>query len=143
MLELTTKQKGNITEVECILAFIKAGYKVSIPYGEDCKYDLILDINNKLYRIQCKASKGLLDPDDGFKFKCRSTKITNHGVKTHLYNQSEIDYFATVYRGQCYLIPVNECDNEKTLRYRYPINGQKKGIYLAEKYKFEEIIKYL
>ena len=44
MAELTTKQKGNITEIQCLLAFISQGYKVSIPYGEDCRYDLVLDI---------------------------------------------------------------------------------------------------
>lgn len=141
MVELTTKQKGNITEMECILAFMKAGYKVSIPYGEDCKYDLVVDINNKLYRIQCKTSHALTNPEDGFKFKTKSVVITTHGVKENHYELNEIDYFATVYEGNCYLVPVGEASHEKTLRFRYPINGQKKGISLAEDYKMKNIIK--
>ena len=141
MVELTTKQKGNITEMECILAFMKAGYKVSIPYGEDCRYDLVIDIANRLYRIQCKTSHALDNPEDGFKFKTKSVVITTHGAKESRYTKQEIDYFATVYEGQCYLVPVDDCGQEKVLRYRYPANGQKKGIALADNYKMETVIK--
>ena len=45
-----------------------------------------------------------------------------------------------MYEGQCYLIPVGECGYEKTLRFRYPANGQKKNISLAVDYTLEEII---
>ena len=141
MAELTTKQKGNITEIQCLLAFISQGYKVSIPYGEDCRYDLVLDIKNKLYRIQCKTSHALENPEDGFKFKTRSIVITTHGVKSSTYSNEEIDFFATMYEDKCYLVPVEECGNEKTLRFRYPANGQKKGISLAVNYELREIIK--
>lgn len=140
MSELTTKQKGNITELECLLSFVKEGYKVSIPYGEDCRYDLVVDINNKLYRVQCKTSHALTNPEDGFKFKSQSVVITTHGTKQSRYSEAEIDFFATVYEGQCYLVPVTECASEKTLRFRYPANGQKKGISLAENYTLEKMI---
>ena len=140
MSELTTKQKGNITELECLLSFVKEGYKVSIPYGEDCRYDLVVDINNKLYRVQCKTSHVLTNPEDGFKFKSQSVVITTHGTKQSTYSEQEIDYFATMYEGQCYLIPVGECGHEKTLRFRYPTNGQKKGISLAENYTLQKMI---
>ena len=140
MSELTTKQKGNITELECLLSFVKEGYKVSIPYGEDCRYDLVVDINNKLYRVQCKTSHALTNPEDGFKFKSQSVVITTHGTKQSTYSEQEIDYFATMYEGQCYLIPVSECGHEKTLRFRYPANGQKKGISLAENYTLQKMI---
>lgn len=141
MAELTTKQKGNVTEMECILAFMKAGYKVSIPYGEDCRYDLVVDVNNHLYRVQCKTSGALKNPEDGFRIKTKSVVITAHGIKETVYNKAEIDFFATVYEGNCYLVPVEECGYEKTLRYRYPANGQKKGISLAKDYLMEDMIK--
>ena len=32
-------------------AFLEAGYNVSIPYGDSCRYDLIVDINGKLIRV--------------------------------------------------------------------------------------------
>ena len=127
--------------MECIIAFMKQGYKVSIPYGEDCRYDLVVDIKNHLYRIQCKTSHALTNPEDGFKFKTQSVVITTHGTKETKYSNEEIDFFATSYEGNCYLVPVEECGHEKTLRYHYPANGQKKGISLAENYKLENMIK--
>lgn len=143
MLELTTKQKGNITELECLLAFVKNGYKVSIPYGEDCRYDLVVDIHNHLCRIQCKTSHALTNPEDGFKLKTQSVVITTHGTKQSKYSETEIDFFATMYEGQCYLIPVAECGHEKTLRFRYPANGQKKGVSLAENYTLEKMVEHI
>lgn len=137
-MELTTKQKGNITELACAVALMQYGYKVSFPYGEDCKYDMILDTGKHLYRIQCKTSS-LLDNKEGIKFKTRSTIITTHGVKSNSYSNNDIDFFATMYEGNCYLIPVTDCgNNEKTLRFYYPKNGQKKGISLVENYTLEK-----
>ena len=140
MTDLTTKQKGNATELECILAIVKGGYKVSIPFGEDCRYDLIADINNHLCRIQCKTARALQN-SEGFTFKTKSVVITTHGAKESKYSKNEIDFFATVYEGQCYLVPVEECGKAKSLRFKYPANGQKKGISLAANYTLEEVAK--
>ena len=138
-MEYSTKQKGNITEMQCALAFMKMGYKVSFPYGEDCKYDMIVDTGRKLYRVQCKTASALPNPEDGFKFKTRSVVITTQGAKTSNYSDEEIDYFATVYEGKCYIISIEDCgNNEKTLRFRYPSNGQRKNISLAENYELRE-----
>ena len=138
-MELNTKQKGNITEMQCAVAFMQQGYKVSFPYGEDCKYDMIVDTGKHLYRVQCKTSSKLPNSEEGFKFKTRSTVITTHGVKTSGYSQEEIDVFATMYEGQCYVISVKDCGvNEKILRFQYPKNGQHKGITLAVDYKLEQ-----
>jgi hypothetical protein len=142
MIELTSKQKGNIAELECLLAINKYGFKTSIPFGDDCRYDLVVDINNKLYRIQCKKSRALQN-SEGFKFNTKSIVITTHGVKESKYTKDEIDFFATVYDGQCYLVPVDECGKEKSLRFKYPSNGQKKHISLAVNYTLEEVAKRL
>ena len=49
-----TKYVGNLTELQCITRFYELGYPVSIPYGDSEKYDFILDVKGKLYRLQCK-----------------------------------------------------------------------------------------
>ena len=135
-MDFTTKQKGNITEIQCALAFMQQGYKVSFPYGEDCKYDMIVDVEQRLYRVQCKTASALPNPEDGFKFSTRSVVITTHGAKASSYNEEQIDYFATVYEGKCYIVPVKDCgNNEKTLRFHYPSNGQRKNITLAVDYE--------
>ena len=139
-MELTPKEKGNLTELQCMTAFAEQGLKVSIPYGENCRYDFIIDIGGKLLKIQCKTSH-LIASKDGFEFKCYSTNSTRKGVFESRYTEDEIDYFATYFNGNCYLVPVKNCGNAKILRFNYPRNGQKKGISLAETHTLEEVIK--
>ena len=54
---MNTKQIGNITELECMLAFVKAGYNVLIPYGDCERYDFVVDINGRFYKMQSKTSR--------------------------------------------------------------------------------------
>lgn len=78
-MELNSKQKGILTETQCLAEFSKLGLTVSIPYGDSARYDFILDYNNKLYRIQCKTSNKI---DDGvYTFSCRSTTGNTSTVK--------------------------------------------------------------
>jgi hypothetical protein len=137
-VELTTKEKGNLTELQCLTAFYELGYKVSIPYGENCRYDFILDVNNTLLKIQVKTSRFV--SEECFVFSTRSTRVNSKGNFSKNYTKDEIDYFATFYQGKCYLIPVEECGVEKKLRFCYPSNGQKKGISLAQDYELKKIL---
>ena len=118
----------------------RARIKVSIPYGENCRYDFILDVNGTLLKIQCKTSH-LITSEDGFEFRCRSINSTRKGIFETRYTKEDIDYFATYFEGQCYLVPVEECGAAKVLRFNYPKNGQKRGISLAKNYLLEEVIK--
>lgn len=138
---MNTKQKGDITEVECILAFMKEGYAVSIPYGDRNRYDFIVDINGKFIRVQCKTSN---TDDDGasFSFNCRSSHRANGKFVRHYYNKDEIDYFSTIFNNHCYLIPVEECGiSEKRLRLHPPRNNQNQNLNWAEKYELSHVIK--
>lgn len=134
-MELTSKQKGNLTELQCLTAFSQCGYSVSIPYGDNSKYDFIADVDGRLLKIQVKTAS--LKDEGAIKFSCRTTHVNCAGVKNERYSSNDVDYFATYWEGQCYLVPVNECSVEKTLRFEYPKNGQKKGITLASEYKLE------
>ena len=57
--------------MECMLAFMQLGYQISIPFGEDSRYDFIVDISDKLYKIQCKTSSEIVEESTvlGIKFK--------------------------------------------------------------------------
>ena len=143
-MELSTKERGNLTELQCLTAFYSCGYKVSIPYGENCRYDFILDTGKQLLRVQIKTSSPLKNNKDGFKFATCSTKVNSKGSVQHEYTKDEIDYFATYYQGKCYLISVLDTGKrEKIIRFSYPKNGQKKNVALAKDYEFEQVIKSL
>lgn len=138
---------GNITELQCMTYLYNLGFSISIPFGNADKYDLILDVNDKLYKIQIKHSSAYKDEKGDIayiKFKCtwQSHNMTG-GYSNQKYKSNEIDYFATFYEGHCYLIPHNECSNEKILRIKPPKNNQRIGISFLEDYLAEVILEKL
>lgn len=142
-MELETKQKGNLTELQCITACYELGYNVSIPYGENSRYDFILDVGSKLLKIQVKTSrnkKTIKNPDDAIVFSCRSLNSKASGNTYHRYDKTQIDYFATYWKGCCYLVPVEECSVEKTLWFNSTANNQKQLISMAKDYELLSVI---
>lgn len=135
---LESKQKGIITELQCITAFNQLGHHISIPYGENSRYDFIADIDGLLIKVQVKTSHYKDEKENAIIFSCRSSHTNSQGTRNIRYNDNEIDYFCTYFKNQCYLIPVNECSVEKTLRFEPPKNGQIKGITFAQDYELEK-----
>ena len=139
-MELSAKQKGNLTELQCLTAFYENGCHVSLPYGENSRYDMIVDINGKLIRVQVKTSSLKRGDLNAIEFSCKSSHVNSSGVKNIRYSEKEIDYFATYWNNQCYLIPIQECCVSKTLRFAPPKNGQIKGISFASEYELKKQI---
>lgn len=122
-----TKSKGNIVELQCMSAFMELGYNCSIPYGDGAKYDFIVDYNGELLRIQCKSSthpirNGIKDTE-AFHFSTVSQTTNTTKTTRHTYSSEQIDYFATWFNGNVYVVPVEECSTNKTLRFSPPNNG--------------------
>ena len=139
---LNSKQKGNVTEIETMLYFLERGYTVSKPYGDCEKYDLIIDINEKLYKIQCKTS---LSKDNGKSFSFSTRTNTRKDGKTvhYFYSKNEIDFFATSFNKKIYLIPLEECHSGKILRLEDAANNQEKNIVFASDYEADKILNKL
>lgn len=132
---MNTNQKGNLTELQVMIAAINKGYTVSLPYGNCDKYDQIWDKNGQLLRIQVKTARWKDQRKLGIVFNCYS--ISNG--KRHKYHQEDIDYFATFWDNKCYLIPVTECSSEKTLWFQLsPYNYSK--CCMAKDYELKEDI---
>lgn len=51
------KQISEITEAKIIARLLELGYSISKPFGDNQDYDLILDKDGKLEKIQCKTSR--------------------------------------------------------------------------------------
>ena len=132
--------RGDVNELQCILDFQKRGYYCSIPFSGSCRYDIIVDINGKLLRIQCKSST--FHEEDGT-LRISTTRSTTNTKETirYTYSKDEIDYFLTYFNKQCYLIPVEECGSDKRLRLLPTRSGQTRGISWAKDYELEEVIK--
>lgn len=137
-MAINTKRKGNITELEIILAFQRLGYAVSLPYGEDEPYDFIADVGGRLIKVQAKTSRS---NDDGetFKFECRNVRYNARGGNHKYYNADDFDYYGTSWNGQCYLVPISECHNSKRLRISENRNRRGHQSIWAEDYELEKV----
>lgn len=139
IVELSSHFKGEITEQQVAIEFLKQGILVSKPLVQSSRYDFIVDVNKKLYKIQVKTGNY---KEDAYLLFATSTSHTNtQGTKNISYTSDDVDFFATMHEGQCYLIPFDVCGKkEQKLRFVPTKNGQTKGVLFAKDYKLEDII---
>jgi hypothetical protein len=141
-----TKRIGNLTELACITRLYEIGCSVSIPFGNSEKYDVIIDCKDKLYKIQIKHAQEHINEEgliDYILIRCEWQGHNINGYKKYRYQANEIDYFATFYDNECYLIPQKECSSIKQLRIIPPKNNQKKGITFLKNQKASEVLAQL
>lgn len=109
---MNTKQVGDVTEVRILARLVAAGYSVSIPYGDNDPYDLLVDTGSSVLKVQCKT--GWVE-GDVIRFKTAS-KTTRDGSVTMVDYGDEIDAFAVycVERAEFYWVPVAEAGSKST-----------------------------
>lgn len=103
MKELNPSQIGLITEYKCQLYLIEHGFNVLVPIGNYQKYDLVIEKDNKFYRIQIKHST---EKENSFLVKTRYDVRDNGRVKKQTYTNEDCDYFMTEFQGIYYIFPV-------------------------------------
>lgn len=133
-----TLLKGKITELKCELWFLEHGYLVSMP-EVPYQYDFLVDIDNKIYKIQVKTCRET--GDGAIIFNLSSVTHNQQGYTRRTYNEKSVDYFMTEYNDNFYLVPFEECGSkEKRLRLIPTKSGQVKGISFAKDYLAEKIL---
>lgn len=125
---MRTNIKGDIGELLVMTKFLKEGYWVSKPFGDDTPYDIIIDDKNgNVKRVQVKY----VTPRNNT-LACRL--FSNAGIP---YKQS-VDWIMVVNSEteEIYCVDTNEINEETTvyLRLTPPKNNQKTGVRLAENY---------
>lgn len=134
-----TLLKGRITELKCELWFLEHNYVVSIP-NVPYQYDLLVDIGNKIIKVQIKTCH-LTKDESGIEFNVSSLTHNNEGYTRRVYSENSVDYFMTYYEGNYYLVPFSQCGvGVKKLRFTPPANGQRKGISFASDFLIEKIL---
>lgn len=134
---------GEITEQEVALEFLKLGILISKPLVQSSRYDFIADVNNHLYKIQVKTCTER-EGGNYFDFATSTSHTNTQGTLNISYTADDVDFFATIYNNQCYLIPFDLCGKRaQRLRLKPTLNGQTKGILFAKDFKLEDIIQTL
>lgn len=141
MNQLTPKQKGLNTELHCISYFSDCGFLVSTPYGDNGRYDLIVDVNGHLLRVQVKTASGVYDDEENLtaiKFSCKSARINTKESYVKRYTKDEIDYFATYWNNRVFVVPVEETSSEKVLHISLTKNNQDELVSFIDDYTIEK-----
>lgn len=132
MFETFVKGQLAVLEVEKFAAL--RGIVVSKPTVE-ARYDLVLDITGKLYRVQIKYCNGKHQQSEGSALLKLTKQCRNNG-KGRNYQSSEVDLIAVFLPetgGVAWLNPSKfHGKSSVTLRYQKPKNNQSKGILLVD-----------
>jgi PD-(D/E)XK endonuclease len=128
-----TKSIGELSELIVALELARAGYLVSMPLGENQRYDLVVDDGDKVSRVQVKTGRlrnGVI------LFNTYSSHCHRKGVACKPYTD-QIDFFGVYCRdtSSVYLVPIaNTTPTSGTLRVEATKNGQGSRVRWAEPY---------
>ena len=136
---MNTKRLGNIGEIKTIAKLVEMQIPVYQAFGDIEKADLVADFNGKLNKIQVKTSE--IFENGSFIVDLTSSTIRKKLDYKHKYSSNEIDYFATFWNNQVYLVPVEEVSVSKQLRF-FVVNKHTnlKQIQWAKDYEVERIL---
>jgi PD-(D/E)XK endonuclease len=141
MRALTPSQKGAAAEAAITAAVIQLGLTVLRPLCEGRRYDLVIDLEPDLLRVQCKLAQFL---DGVLAIRLQTSRYTPGGYVFTSYTAAEIDaigaYSPELRRS--FLIPIAEIPGRRRihLRTRPTKNNQAEGIKWADDYELESML---
>ena len=120
------KAIGDRTTLAVMLALQAKGFTVLLPFGENTRYDLVIDDGTRLSRVQCKTGRyhrgAVIFP------ACSTYRHHRNPPTPGRHYLGEIDYFAVYWpkSGAVYLIPIEDAavKRQGALRVSPPRNGQ-------------------
>ena len=99
--------QGNLGLSKAIHFFVSNGYCVSIPLNDTQGYDLVIEKEGILLRVQVKTSRGLTD-HGSYTVQLRNTGGENHTRKVSFDNTKQDLLFIYTADENMYLIPSKE-----------------------------------
>ncbi|HEV2998055.1 MAG TPA: group I intron-associated PD-(D/E)XK endonuclease [Solirubrobacteraceae bacterium] len=144
MKNLTPSQKGAAVEAEVAAAAIRLGLPVLRPLNEGRRYDLVIDLDPRLIRVQCKLARRM---GSVLVVGLRTNRCTPGGYVSTTYTTAEVDAIGACSPDtrECFLIPIEEVCGQSAVHLRLDPaeNNQSQGIRWARDYLFAEAIQRL
>ena len=141
---LTPSQKGAAAEAAITAAAIELGLTVLRPLCEGRRYDLVIDLEPELLRVQCKLAQRI---DGVLSVRLQTYRLTPAGYVSTGYTATEIDaicaYAPELRRS--FMIPIAEVSERRGihLRLERARNNQERGIKWADDYDFGAVVAML
>lgn len=134
--DMESHRKGDLTEAIVIAELKKCGIPVSIPFGDNERYDIVVETpSNSFFSFQIKTGR---KQNGVIVFGATSLHTNAEGHVRKKYDD-DIDFFLVYFEPlhQLYLIGVNEFDSRILLRVDEP-DKHDKTINWAKDYEFDE-----
>ena len=133
-----SKDRGDETEAAVLRALLSSGYSVSIPFGDNDDYDLIVDDEGQLHRVQCKTAWQNKAETIRFNTHSQTTRDGSYHERTY---EGAIDAFVARYpeRERLYWIDVSEATDQK-MELRFAAEIDHPSINWASEYEFDGTI---
>ena len=109
-----TKHQGNIGLAAAIKYFVVNGYTVSIPINDSQDYDLIVEEEGILHRVQVKTTS-YKAPSGAFQVNLRSTGGTKGTVYKRVNKDNSDLLFILCSDNSKFIIPLVEITNTSTI----------------------------
>jgi hypothetical protein len=142
MRELTPSQKGAAAEAAITATAIQLGLTVLRPLCEGRRYDIVIDLEPELLRVQCKLAQLLAGV---LRVSLQTNRCTPAGYVSTSYTPDEVDAVAAYSPAlnRCFLVPIREVSGRRAMYLRLDPtkNNQCTGIRWAESYAFEAMIR--
>ena len=135
---LTRKGKGDLAELKVASDLVGRGYRIAIPFGEDCDFDLVVCREGRLERVQVKHATSR---NGVVVVRARSHSLTNGKVRSvKRYTSDLIDWIAVwdSTTDRCFYVPASELGTGKWMLHLRLVparNGQVAGTRNAEDYR--------
>ena len=127
---------GEKSEVQILAALLMADMIVLHPYGDNRRYDLVVDDDGRFLRLQCKTARMSKD-GSVMTFKTSSQNWNTGKLRDY---RGQADLFA-VYcreRNEIYMVSVEKSPmRESVIRMTEPRNGYVRGVKMAKDYLFD------
>lgn len=108
MVFSSTKEKGRAGLVAAIAYFGMNGYTVSIPVNDTQDYDLVVEMNNAFYKVQCKSTNSKTHSGN-YQVKLETWGGANGGTRySRIKDGSSNLLFVLTGEQSMYVIPVSE-----------------------------------
>jgi PD-(D/E)XK endonuclease len=144
MDHLTPSQKGAAAEAAIAATAIQLGLTVLRPLCEGRRYDLVIDLEPRMLRVQCKLARHLAGV---LSIRLKTSRFTPGGYVTTSYTADEVDAIIAFSPElqRCFLIPISEASGRRALYLRLnpTRNNQAQGIKWARDYDLATMIQRL
>jgi PD-(D/E)XK endonuclease len=143
MNDLTPSQKGAVAEAAIAAMAIRLALVVLRPLCEGGRYDLAIDIGERLLRVQCKwaSQRGSV-----LTVHCTTCRHTPSGYLRTTYRAGEVDAIG-IYSpdtDSCYLVPIEQVEgcSAISLRLHPTRNNQAQRVRWARDYSLSESLEH-